>query len=518
MNATSADPAQALARAQACSPFLAGVIAREPALAASLAAGALPVATFDSDQSVARRLRLARRRLALTVAIGDLSGALDLTAVTHRLSDFADAALDLAITTALTERCPGEEVRGFVALALGKQGGRELNYSSDIDPIFLFDPETLPRRAREEPEQAAVRVGRRVIELLQARDADGYVLRVDLRLRPSPEVTPIAIPIDAAIAYYESQALAWERAAFVRARAAAGDIRLGERFLATIAPFVWRRGLAYGAIGELQAISQRIRDHHSQGQAFGPGYDLKRGRGGIREVEFFAQIHQLIHGGRDPRLRVADTRDALARLAAAGWVAPAEAAVLVRAYTSLRTIEHRVQMIDDRQVHHLPASAAGLDQVARLHGVADGTALLDLLRDDVAEVGRIYDSLGGTPVAALSSDAVMLSQSLGAAGFGDAAADAAATVARWRSGAYPALRSGAARAALEKALPGLVAALGAGQDPRAALVRLDAMLARLPSALNLFDLLDAQPALARLLATVLSHAPLLADELAAAPC
>ncbi|MDG6746080.1 hypothetical protein QCF01_16960, partial [Staphylococcus aureus] len=196
---------------------------------------------------------------------------------------------------------------------------------------------------------AAVRIGKRVVELLQARDGEGYVLRVDLRLRPSPEATPIAIPVEGAIAYYESQALTWERAAFIRARAAAGDLALGQRFLDAIRPFVWRRALDFGAVGEIRDLTRRIRDHHAQGQALGPGYDLKRGRGGIREIEFFAQIHQLIHGGRDPALRAPATRDALARLAEAGRIDVQNATALSQAYETLRTIEHRVQMIDDRQ-------------------------------------------------------------------------------------------------------------------------------------------------------------------------
>ncbi|WP_294190061.1 DUF294 nucleotidyltransferase-like domain-containing protein, partial [uncultured Sphingomonas sp.] len=346
-------------------PFLAGLIARADADEALLAeADALPVS---------KRLRVERRRVAREVALGDLAGQLDLTAVTKRLTHFADASLDTAIRTAIAERTPDAPQRGFAALALGKQGSFELNYSSDIDPILIYDSATLPRRPREEPGDAAVRIARRVLELLQTRDADGYVLRVDLRLRPSSEITPLAVPIDAAIAYYESQALPWERAAFIRARAAAGDVALGQRFLDTIRPFIWRRSLDFGAVGEILDITRRIRDHHAQGQSFGPGYDLKRGRGGIREIEFFAQIHQLIHGGRDPALRAPATRDALAALAAAGRIPEADAAALAEAYTLLRTIEHRVQMIDDRQTHALPSGDA-LDRVARLHGLADGGA------------------------------------------------------------------------------------------------------------------------------------------------
>ncbi|MEP7004852.1 MAG: glutamine-synthetase adenylyltransferase, partial [Sphingomonas bacterium] len=346
----------AVRRARADSPFLGVLLDREPMLAARLETGVLPtldeVPIVDPNMPVMRRLRLERRRLALLVAIGDLAGAYDLTSVTGALSAFADRALHTAIVTAIDERTPDAEPLGFAAIALGKQGSHELNYSSDIDPILIFDPATLPCRPREVPDDAAVRIGRRVVEILQARDGDGYVLRVDLRLRPSPEATAIVLPVDAAISYYESLALPWERAAFIRARAAAGDTALGERFLETIRPFIWRRALDFGAIGEIRGISRRIRDHHAQGQAFGPGFDLKRGRGGIREIEFFAQIHQLIHGGRDASVRAPATRDALALLAEAGWIGRDEAEAMTAAYILFRTIEHRVQMVEDRQTHH----------------------------------------------------------------------------------------------------------------------------------------------------------------------
>lgn len=510
----------AIARARAHAPFLAQLLAREPALADRLAAGELPDPASlwpVADAPIGTALRIARRRLALVVAIGDLAGVLDLTQVTAALSDFADFALDSAIGAAIAERTPDAPVQGFAALALGKQGSRELNYSSDIDPILIFDPARLPTRSREAPEDAAVRIGRRVIELLQARDGDGHVLRVDLRLRPSPEVTPIVLPVDAAISHYESQAVAWERAAFIRARAAAGDSALGGRFLATIAPFVWRRSLDFGALGEVLAISGRIRAHHSSGQRFGAGFDLKRGRGGIREIEFFAQIHQLIHGGRDRALRAPATRDALAALAQAGRIDAGDAAALAAAYTLLRTIEHRVQMIDDRQTHQLPNGAA-LDGVARLHGLADGAALLALLAPAVARVDRVYSSLEPEAAPGLAQDDDGLAATLAAAGFdADAAATATARIGQWRAGSYPALRSGAARAALEKLLPRLVTALGQAADPGAAMLRLDHILARLPSAINFLRLLEAQPPLAALLGTILSHAPPLAEALGRRP-
>lgn len=231
-------------RAVQASPFLRGLAERHTDLSQLFVeqgcSAALRRVGEGCDGSVGQRLRQQRQRLALGVALGDLAGELSLEQVTAALSDFADQALDEALAAAIAERVPGAALKGMTVLALGKLGSRELNYSSDVDLILLFEPATLPRRAREEPGAAAVRYGRRLVELMQERTGDGYVARVDMRLRPSPEVTPIALPVDAAISYYESQALPWERAAFIRARCCAGDRTLGERFLREIQPFIWR--------------------------------------------------------------------------------------------------------------------------------------------------------------------------------------------------------------------------------------------------------------------------------------
>lgn len=521
MKAPAAAARDALERAAAYAPFLRGLIERHTDIVGILEAGDVAGALTAccagiEDLTPACALRRERARIALVLAIGDLAGLLGFEEVTGALSDLADRALDRAVATAIAERTPGAPAEGFAVIALGKHGSRELNYSSDIDPILLFDPDRLPCRPREEAADAAVRIGRRVVELLQARDADGYVFRVDLRLRPSPEVTPIALPVEAAIGYYESSAVAWERAAFVRARAAAGDRALGGFFLDAIRPFVWRRALDFGAIGEIRGMSRRIRDHHSSGQSFGAGFDLKRGRGGIREVEFFAQIHQLIHGGRERALREPATLPALAVLAEHGRIDAEEGAALGHAYRLYRTIEHRLQMVDDRQTHALPRDAAALDNVAALHGLPDGAALLDLLRPHVERVGRIYDALEAEGRPGLPDDPSQLAGQLVAAGF-DPPQSALATLAKWRGGGARALQSAAAREALEEMLPTLVEALGRSADPDGALHRLDDMLARLPTALNFFRLLAARPPLARLLAAILSHAPTLAAELGRRP-
>lgn len=513
------DCPESLKRAETHSPFLAQLMRNLPDITDKLAGGdvdgalAMARASGDEDISAGQMLRRQRAGIALVTACADLAGLWSLERVTHTLSDFADDAVEAALTAAFAERYPDEEVRGFAVLALGKHGSRELNYSSDIDPILLFDPDTIPRRTREEPVEAAVRIARRMVEILSARDGDGYVFRVDLRLRPSPEASPLALPVEAAIGYYESVAMGWEQAAFIRARVCAGDRTVGEYFLRTIRPFIWRRSLDFGAIDAITDISRRIRDHYASGQKFGPGYDLKRGRGGIREVEFFAQVHQLIHGGRNPELRIGATRDALTSLGHAGIIPHDDAGKLDDAYVLFRTIEHRLQMVDDLQTHALPVSVANIDNVAHLHGLGDGNTLLDLLRPHVEWVGGNFDKLSPQPVEErLSPDEPRLKDQIAALGFPDANV-AAGRIVRWREGNVRALRNASARDALELLLPDLIGALARAPDPVTALNRLDDMIAQLPSAINFFKLLVARPALTAILCEILSHAPILAEAL-----
>jgi glutamate-ammonia-ligase adenylyltransferase len=515
------DWAYALQRARTEAPFLARGLDRLPDLEALLAAGRIEDAlaaahaagTDASDTAIAlRRCRLA---LAVALAIGDLAGALPLARVMGELSTFADYALDAAINAAIQRRVPDADPQGFSAIALGKHGAGELNYSSDIDPILLYDPDLLPRRARDDPADAAQRIARTVVELLGAVTDEGYVFRVDLRLRPAAEVTPLALPFIAAITHYESSALAWERAAFIRARPASGDIAAGQAFLDAIRPFVWRRSLDFGAIAEIGRLTTRIRDHYAGGQAVGPGYDLKRGRGGIREVEFFAQTHQLIHGGRNPALRQRGTRAALDALAEAGIVAAEDAALLGASYDRLRTLEHRLQMIADQQTHSLPTDLAQLDAVARLEGLASGAALVEELAQISDAVGSRFDGLIATyaPTGAVPVAARPLERELAALGFSDPG-PLAVRIESWDNGQYRALRSAEAREAFARLRATLLAALAAAPDPDRALLHWEGLLAGLPSAINVFQLLEARPALLGVVMRVLAHAPTLADELA----
>ena len=465
---------------------------------------------------VAMQLRTRRAQVSLIIALADLSGEFGFAETVGALSEFADMACDVALRAAFHERLPDEEARGIAILALGKQGSQELNYSSDIDPILIFDPETMPRRAKDDPVDGAVRIVRRWVELLSARTGDGYVLRVDLRLRPTPEVTPIVLPVDAAISYYESQALAWEQAAFIRARAAAGDLALGRSFLSDIQPFVWRRSMDFGQVKRIADIVDRIRSHYDKGQAFGPGFDLKRGRGGIREVEFFAQVQQLIHGGRDASLRAPATVDALAALAMAGHVPPDEATALADHYRLFRRIEHRLQMVDDQQTHSLPKQVDALDNVARLDGLADGADLLDILRKPCEAVGRSFDRLvavaGEGKGNRWPSQSEEIAAKAEAMGFVDGDA-VARRLGEWRSGRLRVTRSAAAQEALEDVLPHLMPALARASDPMQALTGFDAIISNQPSAINLFNLLAARPQLLAMLVALITHAPALANDL-----
>ena len=510
---------EAIARAQAYSPFLTGLIDRNADLMPLIHAGnfddALAAALARSADSVGTALRKQRQGVALVTAIADLSDVWDLTRVTHILSDFADHALDQAIAAAIEERVPGAPNQGFAVIALGKHGGRELNYSSDIDPIFLFDPKTLPHRERDDVAEAAVRYGRRVIELLSALDGDGYVFRVDMRLRPSPEVSPIVLPVEAAIGYYESSALAWEQAAFIRSRVSSGDRALGKYFLNAIVPFIWRKSLDFGQLKNISAMTAQIRDHYAKGQKMGLGFDLKRGHGGIRECEFFAQAHQLIHGGRDPALRVPDTRAALQALTAAGPISAQEAETLSSAYTQLRIFEHRLQMHSDRQTHEIPANRDTADAVARLHGLTDADALIATIAPITAVVAAVYDRMvdaGGSEGPRLADEGLPLEEQLTDLGYADPVA-VMQRLARWRSGKIRAIRSPSARDAFEAVLPAIMAALAQAPDSDRAIARFDNMIEAMPSAINVFRLLEARPGLLQLVADILSYAPTLADDL-----
>ncbi len=506
----SIDWQSALDRAAAHAPFLKRAMDNRAELVDLLAAGkgdeALARAKAEGEgiEDTGVALRRERLSLALVLAVGDLAGAFDVVKVTGELSAFADRALDAAMLAVIQKRVEDADTSGFTALALGKQGANELNYSSDIDPILLFDPERLARRERDEPGEAAQRYARQLVEMLGQPTGDGYVMRVDLRLRPASEVSPLAITFNAAITHYESSALAWERAAFIRARSAAGDIAAGEAFLDEIRSFVWRRSLDFMALEEVRRLTHRIRDAYKGPREVGPGFDIKKGRGGIREIEFYAQTHQLIYGGRDPSLRLRGTRAALDALAAAGIIKTEDAQVLGDSYDRLRTIEHRFQMVDDRQTHALPDTAAKIDNVARLEGLPDGAALVNELCEICDRVAARYDDLLGEDEAQASTTVAVPTE------FREHFDE---RVEHWR-GSLRVLRSDEARIAFAAMRDRLLEALAAAPDPDHALARWETLLSRLPTAISLFRLFEQRPGLLDRVLRILTLARPLADALA----
>ncbi len=529
------DMPKVINRAHRYSPFLRRAIDNLPDISALLADGDIQGAIAAShilgkSESIDIALRQQRTALSLSLAIADLSGHMPFSQVTRHLSDFADGAIDQALQDLFRRRYDCEPT-GFAVIALGKLGARELNYSSDIDPIFLFDPQTIPTRGRETPVDAAQRISRQLIAILSERTAYSYVFRVDMRLRPAAEVSPLALPISGAISHYESQALTWEQAAFIRARFSGGDAKLGAYFLDEIQPFIWRRSLDFGTIDAIADLTRRIREHYAEGQVFSAGYDLKRGRGGIREVEFFVQSQQLVHGGRNPELRQGTTLLALSALADHGILQANTADIMAANYITLRNAEHRLQMVDDRQTHSLPEQEESLDNVARLAGWDDGQEFLDSLAPVVQSVGEHYDQLlanYGVGSAASSADNKddgghdmlqmladnddRLTMQLAAMGFYETGA-IVRLISRWRHGGVRALRNPASLRAFENTIGSLLGHIAENGGDLVSINRLDGLLQKLPSVLNMFYLLEARPNLRRKLAIVLTHAPALARAL-----
>jgi [glutamine synthetase] adenylyltransferase / [glutamine synthetase]-adenylyl-L-tyrosine phosphorylase len=524
------------------SPFLASTAISDPAFTVDLLRGGpdaalmRAVAEIDTSDTAAlmRDLRRARRRVALTVGLADIANAWPLEKITGALSDFADLATNLAARQVLreaqasgvlpaTSAAQPEVGSGLVIIGMGKLGARELNYSSDIDLIVLYDRE---RIATDDPaglQRIFVRLTRGIVRILEERTSDGYVFRTDLRLRPDPGSTPLAMSVAAAEAYYESHGQNWERAAMIKARAIAGDIEAGNRFLGALRPYVWRKHLDFAAIQDIHSIKRQINAHRGGGSVAIAGHNIKLGRGGIREIEFFAQTQQLIWGGRRPELRQAMTCDALRALAAAGRIDKRTADEMIAAYHFLRRVEHRLQMIDDRQTHTLPAERSELERLATFLGYADCTVfeaeMLATLRRVERHYARLFEeapalSGPGNLVFTGTEDDPGTLATLTRLGYADVS-KVAATIRGWHHGRYRAMRSVRARELLTELMPTLLEALAKTPQPDAAFMRFDAFLAHLPSGVQIFSLFQANPGLLDLLAEIMGSAPRLAEALAA---
>ena len=530
------------------SPYLTDLSARNPGrLAAILTADpasrveALIEATKalnpDDEAQLMRDLRLVKQEAALVIALADLSGVWDTMTATAALTRIADATLSAAIRFTLRaaalagkleladQRDP-ERGSGWIFLGMGKGGAYELNYSSDIDIIVFFD------RARARPADPSedvdffVKLTKRIVKIMSERTSDGYVFRTDLRLRPDPGATPIAIPLEAALSYYESMGQNWERAAFIKARPVAGDLYAGEAFLKELSPFVWRKYFDFAAIADVHSIKRQIHAHKGHGKVAVLGHNIKLGRGGIREIEFFVQTQQLITGGRDPRLRGRETLAMLDQLVDSGWVQPAARDDLREAYLFLRDVEHRIQMVADEQKHTLPETEDGVANIGRMMGFSgyDDFAKALIARLDVVQshYSRLFESApqlsssAGNLVFTGDDDDPGTIETLSQMGFAHPRT-VTATVRGWHFGRYAATRSQVARERLTELTPILLEALAATDNADSAFLAFDKLISKLPAGVQLFSLLVSHPRLLNLIAAITGAAPKLAATISRRP-
>jgi glutamate-ammonia-ligase adenylyltransferase len=532
-------------------PYLWDAIAADPARLRNLL-GADPDRTFDaliekikvaaaavrSQATLMRILREAKLEAALLIALADIGGVWPLAQITGALSRLADTTVSLAVNYLLREAIKQKKLgvmdpkkrpqmrSGYVVLAMGKMGGGELNFSSDIDLMVFFDPSAANLAGDLEPAPFFIGLTRDLVRIMQTRTADGYVFRVDLRLRPDPSSTQIAISTVAALDYYESRGQNWERAALIKARICAGDTAAGERFLGELSPFIWRKYLDYAAIAHVHEMKRQIHAYRGHGEIAVEGHNIKLGRGGIREIEFFVQTQQLIAGGRHPELRDRGTVATLAALAVGGWIDNGARDELGSAYDFLRRVEHRLQMINDEQTHTLPATADALGIFARFLGFRSRDDFAKIFVTHLRNVERHYIRLfERAPDLLVQQQRFLFDQTeargeiferLAQLGFREPTVVFDA-VGNWQNGGYRALRGEQARANLIDLVPIILDQFSRVENPDASFAAFDRFLAGLRAGGRFFSLLRQNPELIRFVALIIGAAPRLADILARHP-
>jgi glutamate-ammonia-ligase adenylyltransferase len=518
---------------------LADMLAADPdeRLRALLAATRDAMAAAAQDDDAMRLLRRMKADCALLIALADIGGAWDVMRVTRALTEVADVAVGTAVEYLLRAAAGAGRLAppdpahpaagsGYVVLAMGKMGAHELNYSSDIDLIVFYDRAAPALQPGTEPGGLYVRLTRDLIRLLQHRTADGYVFRVDVRLRPDPGSTQIAISLPAALDYYEGSGQTWERAAMIKARPCGGDLAAGDAALAALTPFIWRKHLDYGAVAAVHAMKSQINAYRGHGAVAVEGHNVKLGRGGIREIEFFVQTQQLIAGGRHPQLRGRETLGSLRALAEGGFIDEETRAALDEAYRFLRGVEHRLQMIADEQTHTLPGDREGVQRFACFLGYEGRDAFAAALLQRLAAVQSRYSQLFEHAPAQEAARRGLLFPADGdhretldklvAMGF-RRPLEGSAAVRRWLAGAPRALRGESARGLIAELVPLLVDQFARSDSPDAALVTFDRFLGNLHGGSRLLAVLRENPGLLSLVALVLGNAPRLADTLALQP-
>ena len=489
---------------------------------------------------ISKKLRVAKRQAALTIGAADIAGAWSVEQVTAALSDFADHAISAAAAHVLRETAANDGLQlanpddpekgsGLVILGMGKLGSRELNYSSDVDLIVLFDADKVVVPDPDRVLKIFVRLTRNLVRLLEERTRDGYVFRTDLRLRPDPASTPPALSVLAAELYYESLGQNWERAAMIKARPVAGDIVAGSEFIRNLKPYIWRKHLDFAAIKDIHSIKRQIDAHRGGSQISVAGHNVKLGRGGIREIEFFVQTQQLIWGGRQPELRTPGTLSALSALAKAGHIVDTTAAEMAASYRFLRRTEHFIQMVNDEQTHSVPKDAKGLGALSVFlgyRGAQEFAADLEMhLRRVETHYAHLFEDTHdltaegageGNLVFTGSEPDPQTLRTLTDMGFASAET-ADSTIRGWHHGRCRAMRSARARELLTELTPALLAQLANNTEPDAALRNFDSFLSALPAGVQLFSMFYANPHLLELVAEIMGGAPRLARHLSLRP-
>ena len=509
----------------------------EPCLAQLIENTCRDVSAASSEADVMQLLRRMKSEAALLIALCDIGGVWPVMQVTAALTELAVAAVQSALRFLLRQEAARgrlsppnldrpEDNSGLIVLAMGKMGAGELNYSSDIDLIVFFDPAAPTLAPDIEPQPFFVRVTQGLSRLLQQRSGDGYVFRVDLRLRPDPASTPVAISTAAALHYYEREGRTWERAAMIKARPCAGDARAGEALIAEIAPFVWRKHLDFAALADVHDMKRQMQTFRGQSEISVEGHNVKIGRGGIREIEFFAQTQQLIAGGRHPELRARPTLEALNVLASSSWITFEARDELTAAYEFLRRVEHRLQMVADEQTHTLPDDVEAVGRFAGFFGYDSRAAfakdLLGHLNVVQGHYGKLFEGdptgTAKLPAADYSAgpDDPRLLEHLATLGFKQPVM-VAQTLQQWMVGDYRVFRMESTRNAFVEFVPALIVGLAHAEEPDNAVTAFDRFLQALQRGGRLISLLGQNRDLVALVALVLGAAPRLADMLARQP-
>ncbi|HSR65551.1 MAG TPA: glutamine-synthetase adenylyltransferase, partial [Xanthomonadaceae bacterium] len=432
---------QRLAQVAVASDFAISVLARQPGLLRQLDEGAAGPAApvLDAGNRADWGVLLRRHRLAASTRLvwRDVVGLDDVAATLAGSTRLAEQCLQLALAALEAEfaqrhgvvRAADGSVQRLVVFGLGKLGGGELNFSSDVDLVYAYEQAGESDGPRPlAAEDYFARLGQQLAKLLDEVTAEGFSHRVDLRLRPFGSAGRLALSFAAMEQYFQREGRDWERYAWQKARPVAGDVAAGERLLATLRPFVYRRYLDYGALDGLREMKAAIAAEVARREL---ADDIKRGPGGIREIEFLVQALQLIRGGREPALRGRRLLPALQALVDAGHVADAAGEALGEAYLFLRRLENRLQMLRDAQTHVLPEDALDRARIAHGLGYEDWSALRAALDLQRARVAGEFEALlaprrRSAPAGALAGYWRALPEgdadALAAAGFGDAGA------------------------------------------------------------------------------------------------